>query len=150
MTPWDGLQLPALKPNGKVDIKALPAPDWEAAGVEEYVEPAGELEASVQRVWQSVLGRAENKPLSVTADFFAAGGTSLQVFRVTAALQVVTGLAAVPPTLVHTERTVRGVAAALASMLDGDMAEEQPIEAQSWPDAVRPLSSNQEQMWLLR
>jgi hypothetical protein len=139
-----------LLPNGKVDAKSLPAPDWGAAGAEVYVEPASELEATVQRVWQAVLGRPASQPISVTADFFAAGGTSLQVFRVTAALQKELGLGAVPPTLVHTERTVRTVAAALAGMLDGDLAEEQPIEARTWPDAVRPLSSNQEQMWLLR
>ena len=68
-----------LLPNGKVDVKALPPPDWGAAESEEYVAPAGELESTVQRVWQEVLGRGEDQPLSVTADFFAAGGTSLQV-----------------------------------------------------------------------
>ena len=64
---------------GKVDVKALPAPDWSAAGTKEYVAPATETEATVQRVWQEVLRRTEDKPLSVLADFFAAGGTSLQV-----------------------------------------------------------------------
>ena len=68
-----------LLPNGKVDVKALALPDWGAAGAEEYVAPASELEATVQQVWQEVLGRGEDQPLSVTADFFAAGGTSLQV-----------------------------------------------------------------------
>ena len=68
-----------LLPNGKVDVKALPAPDWSAAGAGAYVAPASELEAAVQRVWQEVLGWPEGEPLSMTADFFAAGGTSLQV-----------------------------------------------------------------------
>ena len=68
-----------LMPNGKVDVKALPPPDWGAAGAEEYVAPASELESTVQRVWQEVLGRGEDQLLSVTADFFAAGGTSMQV-----------------------------------------------------------------------
>ncbi len=66
-----------LLPNGKVDAKSLPAPDWGAAGAEEYVAPSGEVEAVLQAVWTAVLGR--NEPLSVMADFFAAGGTSLQV-----------------------------------------------------------------------
>ena len=142
-----------LLSNGKVDVKSLPAPDWSAAGAEEYVAPASELEEVVQQIWQSVLGRAEDSPLSVTADFFAAGGTSLQVFRVTAALQKALGLASVPATLVHSQRTVRAVATALGSLVGstGELAS-QPAEitARSWPDATRPLSFNQIQMWLLR
>ena len=140
-----------LLPGGKVDIKALPLPDWGAAGAEEYVAPASELESTVQRVWQEVLGRGEDQPLSVTADFFAAGGTSLQVFRVSAALQKALGLDSVPPTLLHAERTVRGVAAMLQPMVAGEQLSSVPsIVARTWPDAQRPLSATQEQMWLLR
>ena len=140
-----------LLPNGKVDVKSLPVPDWSAAGAEEYAAPASELEEAVQQIWQSVLGRAEDSPLSVTADFFAAGGTSLQVFRVTAALQKALGLASVPATLVHSERTVRAVAVALAditAMAEPGLGE--LIHRNQWPDVQRPLSANQEQMWLLR
>ena len=140
-----------LLPNGKVDVKSLPAPDWSAAGSEEYVAPATELEVTVQQIWQEVLGYAPEQLLSATADFFAAGGTSLQVFRVTAALQKALGLASVPATLVHSERTVRAVAAALASKHGQEpSADEQPIVARVWPGAERPLSTNQKQMWLLR
>ena len=139
-----------LLPNGKVDIRSLPAPDWTAAGAEEYVAPASELEATVQRIWQEVLGRSADEPLSVTADFFAAGGTSLQVFRVTAAMQQALGLAAVPATLLHMERTARAVAAAVADMMGVQQPTVQPIATHAWPDATRPLSANQEQMWLLR
>ena len=138
-----------LLPSGKVDTKALPVPDWSAAGAEEHEEPASEMEATLQHVWQEILGRSE--PLSVTADFFAAGGTSLQVFRVNAAMQKDLGLAAMPVTLVHTERTVRAVAAVLAGMADsGIQTGETPIVVRSWESAERPLSANQEQMWLLR
>ena len=137
-----------LLSNGKVDIKALPPPDWGAAGAEEYVAPASELETMVQRVWQEVLGRSEDQPLSVTADFFAAGGTSLQVFRVVAALQKLLGLDSVPPTLLHTERSIRNVAAALAASTAAGHGE--AIKPRAWPNAFRPLSANQEQMWLLR
>ena len=40
-----------LMPNGKVDVRALPAPDWSGAGAEEYVAPAEDVEAAVQRVF---------------------------------------------------------------------------------------------------
>lgn len=66
--------LPRL-PNGKVDRKVLPPPDWSSAATEEYVAPEGELEAALQAVWQAVLGQEH---ISTQADFFAIGGNSLQ------------------------------------------------------------------------
>ena len=104
----------------------------------------------MQRVFADVLGRPAEE-LSVLADFFAAGGTSLQVFRAAALLQDALGVASVPATLVHSERTARRVAAALTLLLADGGGEESaaPITARQWPDAVRPLSANQEQMWLL-
>ena len=65
-----------LLPNEKVDRKALPAPDWGAGAVQEYVAPASELEAQLQAVFQEVLGQER---VSTQADFFSIGGTSLQV-----------------------------------------------------------------------
>jgi len=63
-----------LTPNGKVDRKALPAPDWDAYGVREYEAPKGRLEAALAAVWSDVLyveriGRNDN--------FFELGGHSL-------------------------------------------------------------------------
>ena len=140
-----------LLPNGKVDVRSLPVPDWEGEVEEEYVEPATDMERLVSRVWSEVLGREE--PLGATSDFFAAGGTSLQVFRVTAALQKELDLDGLRPSVIHTERTVRRVAAALSSLLEkggeGLLEGAPPLVARRWGDALRPLSSNQEQMWVL-
>jgi len=69
-------------PNGKISRAALPAPDWGAGAAEEYVAPAGELEAQLQAVWQEVLGRER---ISAQADFFAIGGNSLQARACTSA-----------------------------------------------------------------
>jgi hypothetical protein len=77
----------------------------------EYEAAATELEATVQRVCAEVLAAAQ---LSVTADFFAAGGTSLQVFRVTSALQEALGIAFVAPTVIHVARNARKIAAGSA------------------------------------
>ena len=71
-----------LLPNEKIDRRALPAPDWGAGGTEDYVGPANETEARVQRVWQEVLGQER---ISTREDFFAAGGNSLQARRPCAA-----------------------------------------------------------------
>ena len=67
-----------LLPNEKIDRRALTAPDWGAGGAEDYVGPANETEARVQRVWQEVLGQER---ISTGEDFFAAGGNSLQARR---------------------------------------------------------------------
>ena len=138
-----------LLPNGKVDQRALPDPDWSGAAYEEYVGPGNGTETAVQRVFAEVLGRSVEE-VSVLADFFAAGGTSLQVFRITALLQDALNIELIPVTMVHGERTARGVAGALSELLViGDEASHAPVTARNWPDAYRPLSSNQEQMWLL-
>ena len=66
--------LPCL-PNGKVDHKALPGPDWEelAAG-KDSVAPRSEAEKKVAAAWRKVLGQ---KDIGVHTNFFSAGGTSL-------------------------------------------------------------------------
>src|SRR6185503_13893569 len=62
-----------LTPNGKVDRKALPAPDALAAG-DEYAAPETPTEEVLQTIWQTALS-APN--LSVTAGFHELGGHSL-------------------------------------------------------------------------
>jgi aryl carrier-like protein len=63
-----------LTANGKLDRRALPAPDSEAYARQEYEAPQGELEESLAQIWQQLLsvervGRHDN--------FFALGGHSL-------------------------------------------------------------------------
>ena len=67
--------------NGKLDRKALPAPQWQQAV---YVAPEGEIETSLADIWQSVLkleqvGRSDN--------FFALGGHSLLAVEALTRLQ---------------------------------------------------------------
>lgn len=141
-----------LLPNGKVDVASLPEPAFgSGAGEEDYLAPATELERALQEVWGEVLGAEE--PISAGADFFAAGGTSLLAIRALAGMRSAAGVAHLPPTLIHTHRTIRAVAAAieeLACSLEAQgPAVPVPIEARDWPDSVRPLSASQEQMWAL-
>jgi amino acid adenylation domain-containing protein len=68
-----------LTPNGKLDRKALPAPDAEAYGPREYEPPVGKVEVALARIWEEVLrlervGRHDN--------FFDLGGHSLLAMRV--------------------------------------------------------------------
>jgi len=75
-----------LTPNGKVDRKALPAPDGDAYGVRGYEAPVGETESVLANIWVDVLkvervGRHDN--------FFEMGGHSLLVIRVIARMRQV-------------------------------------------------------------
>jgi amino acid adenylation domain-containing protein len=73
-----------LSRNGKVDRKALPSPHVRSESAREIVGPRDDTEARVLTVWRSVLGVSE---LGVTNGFFEIGGDSIQLIRVTAALE---------------------------------------------------------------
>lgn len=64
-----------LMPSGKVNQAALPEPSWEGgAEGDVFVEPRSDLERIIHNVWTGVLGTPK---ISVQADFFEAGGTSM-------------------------------------------------------------------------
>ncbi|HLO02128.1 MAG TPA: amino acid adenylation domain-containing protein [Symbiobacteriaceae bacterium] len=75
-------QLP-LNPNGKVDRKALPAPEARVAAAE-AVLPQSALEQAIAAVWQSVL---EVENLGRHDNFFDLGGNSLLMVRAHTQLQ---------------------------------------------------------------
>ena len=77
-TAYVPLEAMPLTPNGKVDRKALPAPEAEAYGPRRYEEPEGETETMLAAIWAEVLkvervGRQDN--------FFELGGHSLVAVR---------------------------------------------------------------------
>jgi amino acid adenylation domain-containing protein len=65
-----------LTPNGKLDRKALPAPDESAVIRREDEAPAGEVEETIARVWQELLGLER---VGRHDQFFELGGHSLLV-----------------------------------------------------------------------
>ncbi|MFA0960202.1 amino acid adenylation domain-containing protein [Roseivirga sp. BDSF3-8] len=68
-----------LTTNGKVDRKALPAPDDSAYITKKYVAPSTKMEERLAAIWQDVLGM---KKISVQDDFFRLGGNSLSAIKV--------------------------------------------------------------------
>lgn len=69
-----------LTPNGKLDRKALPAPDATRAEADgPYVAPRSELENLIAGVWREVL---EVERVGVQDNFFNLGGHSLLLIRV--------------------------------------------------------------------
>ncbi len=63
-----------LTANGKVDRRALPAPEGEAFATREYEAPSGELEETLAGIWAEVLGVER---IGRHDSFFALGGHSL-------------------------------------------------------------------------
>ncbi|RMS70707.1 putative mixed non-ribosomal peptide synthetase/polyketide synthetase, partial [Pseudomonas syringae pv. aceris] len=45
-----------LTPNGKLDRRALPAPEDDAYASRDYEAPAGEVEHALAQIWQALLG----------------------------------------------------------------------------------------------
>jgi amino acid adenylation domain-containing protein/non-ribosomal peptide synthase protein (TIGR01720 family) len=72
------LEAMPLTPNGKVDRRALPAPDRSTAA-REYVAPRDEKERFFCELWQELLGLER---VGANDDFFELGGDSLLVIRV--------------------------------------------------------------------
>lgn len=69
-----------LGPSGKLDIKALPAPDAVRPDLEtDYVAPRTEIERVITAIWQSVL---EIERPGIHDNFFDLGGHSLLLLRV--------------------------------------------------------------------
>jgi amino acid adenylation domain-containing protein/non-ribosomal peptide synthase protein (TIGR01720 family) len=66
-----------LNPNGKLDRRALPAPDWTARGG--HVAPRTETERVLAGIWAEVLGLAE---VGVEDNFFELGGDSILSIQV--------------------------------------------------------------------
>lgn len=66
-------------PNGKVDKRALPAPNAaDFAATQEYVAPTSELESKLASIWELVL---DKRPVGIRDDFFELGGHSLLAAR---------------------------------------------------------------------
>ncbi|MDB6096842.1 MAG: amino acid adenylation domain protein, partial [Francisellaceae bacterium] len=67
-----------LTPNGKVDKKALPAPDY-AGNINKFVEPKTENEKKLAEIWQTVL---KIDKVGINDNFFDLGGHSLLATQV--------------------------------------------------------------------
>jgi amino acid adenylation domain-containing protein len=74
-----------LTPNGKVDRRALPAPEpAEPDNAKGYVGPRDEFQSRMVSLWEQVLGR---KHIGVRDNFFELGGHSLLAVRLTSRIE---------------------------------------------------------------
>ncbi len=78
-----------LSPNGKVDRRALPAPDAARGAEKAYVPPRTDMERALAGAWEEVLGVER---VGATDNFFDLGGNSISAMRVTSRLRELLGL----------------------------------------------------------
>jgi amino acid adenylation domain-containing protein len=131
-----------LTPNGKVDRRALPAPEPEertAAGLAAPRTPAEELLAGV---WAGLLGVER---VGVDQDFFAMGGHSLLATRLVSRIRDFFGVE-LPLRAIFEAPTVAALAARIAA--EGKGPEAPPVLPRR-PGERLLLSFGQERLWIL-
>lgn len=79
-----GLDELPLTLNGKVNRRALPAPQEDRQTDESYVAPQNEVEKTISGIWQELLNI---KTVGINDNFFELGGHSLLLVRMVARLQ---------------------------------------------------------------
>jgi len=128
-----------LTPNGKIDRRALPAPEPVPGATRRA--PSNATEETLARIWAEVLGQAE---VGVTDNFFGLGGDSLL------SMQVVVrgnraGLRLVPRQLFE-HQTIAELAAALSDLTT--VATSQAVSSlEKRPDVTREVPLTPIQRW---
>ncbi|WP_312033990.1 non-ribosomal peptide synthase/polyketide synthase [Rhodococcus sp. 3A] len=131
-----------LTANGKLDRKALPAPDFVSA-TGEYRDPATATEEAVAGVFADVLGVEQ---VGADANFFDLGGNSLVATRVVARLSEQLGRRVEIRSLFEAPAVF--ALAALLDSRDATAAARPALAPAVRPDHI-PLSSAQHRMWFL-
>jgi amino acid adenylation domain-containing protein len=136
-----------LTPGGKIDRRALPAPDGTGRSSRSYEAPQTRTEEQLAAIWRDILrvGR-----IGRTDDFFDMGGHSLTALQVASRARDVFGVE-LPLINMFEARTLE----ALAAQIDHAVLSKQyaPRLAALKPIAGKdpaPLSYSQERMWLIQ
>ena len=135
-----------LTRNGKVDRRALPAPDSRARDIgTEYVAPATPVEEMVAGIWSELFGIER---IGVNDNFFDLGGHSLLATQVLARVEEV--LSVKLPLRDFFEATS---IKSLARVIEGALREERSLSAPPITRVERegvqlPLSFAQQRLWL--
>ncbi|WP_049786408.1 non-ribosomal peptide synthetase [Mycetohabitans rhizoxinica] len=128
--------------SGKLNPRALPAPDGAAFALQVYEAPQGELETALAQIWSELLGV---NPIGRHDNFFALGGHSLLAVRLMNRMAVL-GIA-LPLATLFAAPTLAGLAAALdAQRTDSAVL---PVITPVSRDGALPLSFAQQRLWFL-
>ncbi|MDT5296241.1 MAG: hypothetical protein QOJ76_3121, partial [Acidobacteriota bacterium] len=134
-----------LTTNGKLDRRALPAPELGGASADDYVAPRTPVEEVLTGIWAEVL-RVER--IGVEDNFFEVGGHSLLATQLLSRIREAFAVEISLKSLFESP-TVAGVAACVeAARRDDERLSAPPIVRVS-RDAALPLSFAQQRLWFL-
>ncbi|MEU4805248.1 non-ribosomal peptide synthase/polyketide synthase [Actinosynnema sp. NPDC023587] len=125
-----------LSPSGKVDRRALPAPEFSG----EFTPPRTDAERTVAAVWAEVLGLSR---VGADDNFFALGGDSILSINVTSRLRAAFG-AQLSPRALFQHPTVSGLATAISGESPVEAIPAVPRDSSAWPQ-----SPAQRRLWFL-
>jgi len=140
---WVVLEALPRTPNGKVDRKALPAPERRSGAAEPgHVAPGDPVEERLAGFWQEVLGVDR---VGVHDNFFALGGHSLLATQVISRMREAFGVDLHPRALFESPT----VAALARAVREAEMAIPAPPLVPVERDGDLPLSFAQQRLWFL-
>ncbi len=133
-----------LTPNGKVDRKALPAPEWHG-GEEDFLAPRTPVEEILAGIWAELLGLER---VGADSDFFDLGGHSLLATRVMSRLRATLGVELPLRDLFEAPRLADLAARVEAARRSGTLASVPSLLPVPREGAL-PLSFAQERLWFI-
>nr|WP_269749532.1 non-ribosomal peptide synthetase [Xenorhabdus lircayensis] len=130
-----------LTPNGKLDRKALPAPDQAAIVTRGYEAPVGDMEMALAEIWQTLLALEQ---VGRHDHFFELGGHSLLAVQLTTRVRQ-----ALARELSLQQLFAHPVLADLAAVLNDASAAEHTVIPAANRNRSLPLSFAQQRLWFL-
>ncbi|QNS22189.1 non-ribosomal peptide synthetase [Bacillus halotolerans] len=130
-----------VTPSGKLDRKALPAPDG-AADRKTYTAPRNLTEMKISQLWEEVL---KSGPVGIHDNFFDRGGHSLKATALVSRIAKEFGVQ-VPLKDVFAHPTVEGLASVISEGTESPYEAIKPAEKRE----TYPVSSAQKRMYVLQ
>jgi amino acid adenylation domain-containing protein len=130
-----------LTPHGKVNHRALPAPDIQP--VEKYTAPWNEIQETLVKLWSEVL-EIEAHRISIDADFFRLGGHSLKAAVLTSMVYKTFNVK-LPLVEIFRAPTIREISSVVARAEKMEFTDLERVEKREY----YPLSFNQKRIFVL-
>jgi amino acid adenylation domain-containing protein/FkbH-like protein len=135
-----------LTPNGKVNRRALPAPEYSRSELEgSFAAARNPVEEVLVGIWAEVL-RVES--VGIHDNFFDLGGHSLLATRIISRVREAFQIE-LPLRALFESRTIAGLAELVDDLLRGERGKPLPPLVPTPPEAPLPLSFAQQRLWFL-
>ncbi len=134
-----------LHASGKVNRRALPAPEYDAIGAEAYAAPRTETEKKIAEIWSAVLHLSR---IGTNDNFFALGGHSLLATQVLSRVRQAFDID-LPLRAIFEAPTVAELAKRCEALDRAKAGRELPAVTPAVRTEAIPLSFTQQRLWFL-